>query len=626
MWLFFTKAGGGAESNLRGLTEMEDSARKLQRTMTGGMVLESNKFREQLFQSYEGVLKINGTFEDITKEVENFSKGMNKVVFLTTDLVNYTENGKQKTMQAAEAMVTLSKSTGIAAGEVGTMVSEFIRLEGSQVKSIERIQKIAKEARMSGLDSEQLIKGIRDNLGKIDSYGFKNGIQGLTEMTKKAQLLRSSVSDIVNFSTVQSFWDPEKAIETAASMSMLGGAVGELTNPFELMNMSINDVGKFQDKMAEMSAKAFKINKETGEIEIDPQSRMRLKEQSELFGKTLEEYTKIGREAFKAQEVVKSMTLTGFGNDMPQESKDLLSSLTEVKGGKLTLDIPGFKTDDLEEAMKSQPGLIESALAQYQEKAKLSDRQIAEQGLTLQESLNKDARIIRDTLLMNMGPDKRADVIKMFQSGIDISTKTTKEEINNAMQAGSNALNDSLTNMQNPKRTTTTQQELDKLETTNTRKTSTFKLKDGDYSFEENKDFILPSKPLEDSKFSEGDKVLSLGKGEIFNFIKEDEAVFAPNLLKNLDILKNSYMSMLNMKETLKNVNSTSQVEKSETKTETVKKVEASGDININVNLTSNGTLSEMISKDSNFVENLRKTIINTVNNKTRFSADKTVV
>ena len=83
---------------------------------------------------------------------------------------------------------------------------------------------------------------------------------------------------------------------------------------------------------------------------------------------------------------------------------------------------------------------------------------------------------------------------------------------------------------------------------------------------------------------------------------------------------------MLNMKETLKNVNSTSQVEKSETKTETVKKVEASGDININVNLTSNGTLSEMISKDSNFVENLRKTIINTVNNKTRFSADKTVV
>ncbi len=42
-------------TTLRGITEIEDQARKLQKTMTGGMVLESGKFREHPDMSSKAV-------------------------------------------------------------------------------------------------------------------------------------------------------------------------------------------------------------------------------------------------------------------------------------------------------------------------------------------------------------------------------------------------------------------------------------------------------------------------------------------------------------------------------------------------------------------------------------------
>lgn len=623
-------------TTIRALTEMEDQAIKLQRTMASGMVFESSNFREQLLKSYKNVLEIGGKFEDITKEVENFSKGMGKVVFLSNDLVSTMKDSKGNAMDVAGSMVFLSKALNIASGELGTMVSSFIRMEGSQSKSIETIQRLSKEAKMVGLDSGKVLKEIEGKLKSVDSYGFKNGVQGLADMVKQAQRLRTDVDAIGALTKAQDFWDPEKAIETAANLQMLGGAIGNLGNPFKLMDMGMNDVGQLQDEMTKMAANAFKINKATGEIEIDPLSRMRLKEQATAFGKSLDEFTKIGREAFKAQEVINKMNLTGFGEGMPQESKDLLSSLTEVKGGKLTLDIPGFKTDDLESAMTSQPAAIQSALEAYQKNASLSEQETAAKGLTLQESLNKDARIIRDTLLNSLSADKRNDIIEQYRQGVDITLDATKDLTSATLGAATEALNNNMAEFSNRKKRMDekdkiTQEERaimvqdasitsDNLKITYNKDTSTTGTNTGKFST----GYGNGNDRKDDAAFSTGNKVLSLEKGEMFSFLKEDEAVFAPNLLKNLDILKNSYLSMLSMRDTINSIPSNvSETKISEKKEERVEKIEASGDININVNVTSNGTLSDMLSKDSDFNEKMKRKILNIIDRKGNFMADK---
>jgi hypothetical protein len=617
------------ETTFRALTEMDNMAKTLQRTMSSGMVFEADNFREQLFKSYEQTLAIGGTFEDITEAVGGFSEGMNKVVFMTSDM---TKNGET----FASSLVAMEKSTNKTSKELGTMTSEFMRLEGSQIKSIERMQDIARTARLSGVQSNKLLDEVKGSLSKVDSYGFKGGVDGLTKMATQAQLLRTSVDEIGALSKAQDFWDPEKAIETAANLQMLGGAIGDLGNPYKLMNMGMNDVGELQDQMTKLAANAFKINKETGEIDIDPLSRQRLKAQAELFGKTLEDYTKIGREAKKAQEVMNTMSQTSFGEGMPKESKDLLASLTEFKGGKMTLDIPGFKTDDLESAMVKSPELLQQALESYQKTADMSDRQIAEKGLTLSETLNKDARIIRDTLLIGMGKGKRDDIISNFEKGIDImatNTKVATEQGVSIASAGLNNIFGQIDESSKKSEISATEAERRRLNEENRQNVMIrdATINAGNVNVNNNGG----GAPNQDTAFSTGSKVLSLGKGEMFNFIPEDEAVFAPKLLQKLDFLKNIFLGVQDFtanlpttfnppKMEMNNPIETS-IQQKTTKQEIVEtqKVEASGDINININVNTSGALSDALMKDRNFTQDLKTRVMNIIKDKTKFSAEK---
>jgi hypothetical protein len=531
----------------------------------------------------------------------------------------------------------MEKTTGKTSKELGTMTSEFMRLEGSQIKSVERMQDIARTARLSGVNSGKLLDEVKGSLSKIDSYGFKNGVEGLVKMSTQAQLLRTSVDDIGALSKAQDFWDPEKAIDAAAKLQMLGGAIGNLGNPFKLMNMGMNDVEALQDEMIKLSANAFKINKETGEIDIDPLSRMRLKEQADVFGKTLEQYTKIGREAKKAQEVMNAVSETGFGEGMKKESKDLLASLTEFKGGKMILDIPGFKTDDLESAMVKSPALLQEALESYQKTAEMSDRQIAEKGLTLQETLNKDARIIRDTLLIGMGKGMRDDIISNFEKGIDIMGTNTAEATKQGAEMGLSGLNDVFGKLNRGSKksaideTSANQQKTENAKDKELKRNSTVGIEANTVNINNNGG----TPPNNDTAFSTGNKVLSLGKGEMFNFIPEDEAVFAPNLLKKLDFLKNIFLGVQDFTSNLPTTFNPPKMEmgnpietaiqQKNIKQEIVEtqKVEASGDINVNINVNTSGTLSDALMKDRAFTEVLKTKVINTVNDMPKISAEK---
>lgn len=617
------------ETTIRGLTSIEDEARKLQKTMSGGMVLESGKFREQLMLSYEGVLKMGGTFQSITDAVGGMAEGMNKVTFLTTDIVKTGEvikkaNGdmEELTYTAAESMVALAKGTGIAEKEVGAMVSNFIRLEGSQTKSLEKMQEISKTARMSGVMSKKLLEEVQTNLKNIDSYGFKNGVDGLAKMATQAQILRTSVDEIGALSVAQGLWDPEKAIETATNLQMLGGSIGGLGDPFKLMNMGMNDVEELQNQMIDMAANAFKINEKTGEIDISNTSRMRLKAQAEAMGSTLEEMTKIGREAFKAKQVMESAAQTGFGEGMPKETKDLLASISEFKGGKMTLDIPGFKTDDLEKSMRESPALLKKQLEEYQKVADMSDREIAVKGMTLQESLNRDTRMIRDALILRMDKTQRQDIIDAFDSGIDKMAGKTSA----AVLQQSDIVAGQLTNLSSDFEAKSNTKILTEPEKINKQQELQNK-RDAERSKTLESPGTNPTEN-EDAAFSTGNKVLSLGKGEMFNFIKDDEAVFAPNLLKNLDILKNTYEDSFKIKNNFegnRSLDNIKQMSSSPTsiKTESTQKIEASGDINININVNTSGTLSDALMKDRTFTQELKDRVMTIIKDKSKIAVEK---
>jgi hypothetical protein len=301
-----------------------------------------------------------------------------------------------------------------------------------------------------------------------------------------------------------------------------------------------------------------------------------------------------------------------------EEQMNLVKSLSEVgKGGKLELRIPGFETSNLTETLTKNPQALSQALENYQKKAEMSDRQLAEQGLTLQESQAKDTRIIRDTVLSRMTPaDKKALVEAQYQGQEGYSSLLTptaamtapiEKVLKNVPGLFTKAKSEYIT-------PTTTE-----IEAANKAKAAT----------------LGPIKS--DAFFGEGNKTMSTGKGEMFNFIKEDQALFAPDLDKKLSVLKESYLKVAGLDASIPTEISIKNNEPkplpSQTitsKQETSQNISQTIDNNFNITVDLNvkgipsGPLSDLLSRDGDFKRQLTEKIMDVFDKKDLLSKSKT--
>ncbi len=381
----------------KALISMNDSSLALQRSM-GGVVVGATEFREKLIQSYQNTLNLNASFQDVLDVVDGLSEGMGRVV-----------NPSQKFL---ENTIATSKATGIATKDLGTLTAELFRFTLNQEVAIEKIHDISVEARKSGLDAKNLVTDVSKNLKNISGFGFKNGIEGLTKMAKQAALLRTSMESIGAKKLGEDVLDPERAIEVAASFQMLGGAVGKLGDPFQLLYMGQTNLEGLQDELIKSTQSAFAFNKATGKFDISTQDMYRLREQAKLTGSNLEDLVNAGREASKLQFLKDTFSLDGLSED----KQNLIAGLANFKpGGKVTVDLPGFEEGnrDLADLMKDNDFKV--ALEDYQKKAELNEKDLAIQQMTISENQAKDINIIKEAVLRTMTDTQRTNLLKTIE-------------------------------------------------------------------------------------------------------------------------------------------------------------------------------------------------------------------
>lgn len=602
------KKGIDFSEAIRAITSIETKALSIQKTIGSGVVGGTEAFREKLTKIYFETSKIGASFTDVTDAMQGLYDGLGRMV----------EPSEEVTQQ----MVELSQSTGIASKTLGTMVADFMRLTFSQEKSGELIKKITDSARRGGVSVNAALTSFQKNYKQVEAFGFKNGVDGLNKMNTQALQLRTSVEEIGAAQLGQTFWDPEKAIEAAAGMSMLGGSIGGLSNPLQLMNMGANNVEKLQEELINLSASAYKINETTGEVETNFIAQQRLKAQLDTLGKggEYEKFINLGKEAAKQKMILDDLAKSGLGNlfegegkTFTEEDKRLIASLSEVKDGKVSLNIPGFgkPIDDLKGALSSDTTAkaIKSALEEYQTAANQSEKDIALKSLSIEEQQAIDLRVIREAMIRSnqLGATGRQEVLniakELQQKGSATGTKAVNEVDEYLLEKGQGA------------------------------KAKLVELYDNSEIFGENdtrsREAERKKKIQEgnDEFFGGGTKRLSTGKGEMFSFIEEDQALFAPNLDQKLGVLKDSYMKMKDFENSglsqvvpkelpevkLPRTESTQKTEVTETK---VQKIEGSGSVNINVNITSSGNLADTLINDRRFKNDLEKEILHVIKNK----------
>jgi len=388
-----------------------DSSLALQRNM-GGVVSNTYDFQKRLQSAYKDTLNIGASFQDATDAVTGLADGMGKIVSPSAETV--------------KNMIVLSKVTGMSTKEIGTMVTTMVRFGGTQKEAVEKISKMAQEARRAGLDGQKFITAIGKDYSKISGFGFKSGVDGLKKMVEQSMTLRTNVESIGALKLQESVLDPEGAIQAAANFQMLGGAVGKLGDPFQLLYMAQTNVEGLQDELVKSAKSAAMFNKETGQFDVSTQDMYRLREQAKITGANLEDLVNTGREAAKLDYIKEKFNLDG----LPEDQQKLISQLATVgKDGKLTVDIPGFgeieATDEQQLKLALSNKDAQSALAEYQKNATLSDRKIAEQTLTVQERQQITTNEIKNAVLSMMSDTQ----LKTFTQKTQETNKLLQEKV-----------------------------------------------------------------------------------------------------------------------------------------------------------------------------------------------------
>ena len=240
------------------------------------------------------------------------------------------------------------------------------------------MSEILQTGRQFGVVMEKFLANISGELKLINTYGFERGVEGLARMVARGQSLGIEMSTVTGLA--DKFFDPEGAIDFAAQMQVIGGAVGDLQDPFKLMYMATNDLEGLQEAIADTAAQATYFDKEKNKFSISPESRRQLKAMAEQMGMSYQDLADTAVRSARRAEVFNQI---GDFSDMSETDKELIASMAKIgEGGTAEVKIPGIEEMvDVADVTESQMELLR--------KEGMTDSDVYKQQLTIAEKANQ---------------------------------------------------------------------------------------------------------------------------------------------------------------------------------------------------------------------------------------------
>ena len=266
---------------------------------------------QEMITFSKGSLDPKEAFENAAKIQETYSKSLARNVFIS----------KQNIVEVAKASELTNVSTD-------KLVKNFLGA-GRSVNNIgEQMAKVAKTVVGMGVNVAGVSDSVVDNIGKLDLYNFKGGIEGLARMTAESAKLGINMESV--FKKMDELMDPDKAIEFSNSLSQLGFAASELSDPIRVMFLAENDPEAFAQEIGKLTESMFQFNKETGEVDFLKGNRRMLKQLSELTGQSEGELMKVGKRMKETAMISEELKFKPYS----EEDKKLIEGLAQFKEGE----------------------------------------------------------------------------------------------------------------------------------------------------------------------------------------------------------------------------------------------------------------------------------------------------
>jgi hypothetical protein len=308
--------------------DVDDAASNIAKYFGQGREQIDN-IRVGLADSIVKINKLGGDFNNIVAIQEGVAKALGRNVVV-----------------AASEYEKLFASAEVAGTTANDIVDSFKNVGISTYQASKQIETVINKAREIGVSATAVSTQVLGNLDMMNKYTFKNGVDGLAKMAAQAVNLRISVSNISN--TLDKAFNPESAIEMAASLQRLGVAQSDLLDPLRLMDLAQNDPAELQNQIAEMSKQFVQLN-EKGQFEIMPGAKRQLMEIESALGMSNGTLSKM---ALSSAELGDKMTKIRFPDTFTEEQKTMIANMAEMgEGGEYKMMI-NEKELGIEDAMQ----------------------------------------------------------------------------------------------------------------------------------------------------------------------------------------------------------------------------------------------------------------------------------
>jgi hypothetical protein len=304
-------------------------------------------FAEKIVELEDEATKVAKSFGQGREQIDNIKKGLADAVFeakqMGKEMADVAELQKEVStsigrniLLTTDSIKGLFAASDVTSQSVSTIVTKFKDVGISTYQAAQGIQTVVDKAREIGVGAEAVTSQVLSNTDMMNKYTFQGGVEGLAKMAAQAVNMRINVSDIGN--TISRAFNPESAIEMAASLQRLGVAQSDLLDPLRLMNLAQNDPAELQNQIAEMSKQFVTLN-EKGQFEILPGAKRQLMEVEDKLGMTQGSLAKM---ALSSAELDTKLSKIKFPDTFTEEQKKMIANMSEMgEGGQFTLKLDG---------------------------------------------------------------------------------------------------------------------------------------------------------------------------------------------------------------------------------------------------------------------------------------------
>ncbi len=335
---------------------------------------------------------------------------------------------------------TFERAGEIAAAYVGNlqdlvaMYPEFEKVGLGAADAQEKISEAGNRSLQLGLRAQTTTLELSRSIGKLNEYGFKNGINGLSDMVRKATEFRMSMEE--TFKIAEKVMSPEGAIDLSANLQVLGGAIGDFNDPLKLMYMATNNVEGLQDALIGAAGGLATYNTEQNRFEITGVNLRRAKAMADSLGISYQELSKGAIAAAERGSAAGELLSRGLRLDEDQQR--FITNLAQMKGGQMTIELQSEflkeKFGKNEIALKDLDENQARLLMQYQDEFKqLSENDIVRNQATAIENIKRDVNFVAAYLRLQGG---RAAEAAGNIAGFDLKSiaKETQEMGRNSVE------------------------------------------------------------------------------------------------------------------------------------------------------------------------------------------------